>query len=153
MSKSSLVVAAMSGQTAAVNSTFFLFLVCLIRGWIVISCVARIPNLFAADSELELAPARRYRHFLLEREIEQGLARHLHLVSLSDDFRSGADPAADARADRRSFAAAREGTDDRPDRRSTDRSLGSARPTRLPGQLILSGCHRHSLSIHHNPGE
>src|SRR6267154_2729263 len=87
MSESSLVVAALSGQTAAVNSSFFLFLVCLIRGWIVISCVARIPNLFAADGELELAPARRYRHFLLQSEIEQSLARHLHLVSLSDDFR------------------------------------------------------------------
>jgi len=39
MSESSFAVAAMSGQTAAVNSTFFLFLACLIRGWIVISCV------------------------------------------------------------------------------------------------------------------
>jgi len=34
MSESSFVVAAVSGQTAAVNSTFVLFLVCLIRGWI-----------------------------------------------------------------------------------------------------------------------
>ena len=128
MSESSLVVAAMSGQTAAVHSTFFLFLVCLIRGWIVISCVARIPNLFAANGELELAPARRYRHFLLEREIEQGLARHLHLVSLRDDFRPCPSPSADARADRRSFAAASDGADDRSHRRSADRSLRSARP-------------------------
>ena len=39
MSESSLVVAAMRGQTAAVNSTFFLFLACLIRELIVIWCV------------------------------------------------------------------------------------------------------------------
>src|SRR5882762_7391347 len=149
MSESSLVVAAMSGQTASVNSTFFLFLACLIRGWIVISCVARIPNLFAADSELELAPARRYRHFLLEREIEQGLARHLHLVSLRDDFRPS--PSADARADRRSFAAASDGADDRSYHCSAGRSLRSARPARLAGQFIFSRQHRHRLPIHHNP--
>src|SRR5467141_1414367 len=123
MSKSSLVVAAMSGQTAAVNSTFFLFLVCLIRGWIVITCVARIPNLFAADGELELALARRYRHFLLQSEIEQSLARHLHLVSLNDDFRPCTRLSADARADRRSFAATSDGADDGSDQRSAGRPL------------------------------
>jgi len=39
MSESSLVVAPMSGQTAALNSTFSLSPACMIRGWIVISCV------------------------------------------------------------------------------------------------------------------
>jgi len=151
MSESSLVVAAMSGQTTAVNSTFFLFLACLIRELIVISCVSRIPNLFKADGELELAPARRYRHFLLQREIEQGLARHLNLVSLRDDFRPCPSSSADARADRRSFAAASDGADDRSYHRSAGRPLRSARPARLAGQFIFSRHHRHRLPIHHNP--
>jgi len=61
-------------------------------------------------------------------ELDQGLGRHLHLVSLGDYF----GPCARARADRCSFAAAGEGTDDRSHRRSADRSLRSARPRDLP---------------------
>src|SRR5437868_916459 len=34
----------------------------------------------------ELALPHRHRQILLQREIEQGLARHLHLVSLGDYF-------------------------------------------------------------------
>src|SRR6266481_3021838 len=151
MSESSLVVAALSGQTAAVNSGFFFFLGSLFEGWMLFSSVARFPNLFAADGELELAPARRYRHFLLQSEIEQSLARHLHLVSLSDDFRPCPSPSADARADRRSFAAASDGADDRSYHRSAGRPLRSARPAGLAGQFIFSRHHRHRLPIHHNP--
>src|SRR3974390_2797203 len=43
----------------------------------------------------------RYRHVLLEREIEQGLARYFDLVTLGDDFRPGARSATDPRSNRR----------------------------------------------------
>jgi hypothetical protein len=53
----------------------------------------------------ELISAGRYRYILLQGELDQGLGRHLHLVSLGDYF----GPC--ARADRCSFAATGEGVD------------------------------------------
>ena len=97
----------------------------------------------------ELIPAGRYRYILLQGELDQGLGRHLHLVSLGDYFGPCARARADARADRCSFAAAGEGADDRSHRRSADRSLRSARPARLAGQFIVSRHDRHRLPIDH----
>jgi hypothetical protein len=48
----------------------------------------------------ELIPAVRYRYILLQGELDQGLGRHLDLVSLGDYFGSCARARADARADR-----------------------------------------------------
>jgi len=101
----------------------------------------------------ELALARRYRHIFLQREIEQGLTRHLYLVTTGDDFRACASTCADARADRCSLAAVGNGTDDRSKSRSANRSLRCARAARLAGRFIFSRHHRHHLSIHHNPGQ
>src|SRR5260370_30163491 len=55
--------------------------------------------------QFKLASRLRYRHVLLQREVEQGLARNLHLVSLGDDVRTCASSTADGRTDPRTFTA------------------------------------------------
>jgi hypothetical protein len=79
----------------------------------------------------ELIPAGRYRYILLQGELDQGLGRHLHLVSLGDYFGPCARSRADARADRCSFAATGEGPDDRSHRRSADRLFAVLAPRDL----------------------
>src|SRR5882672_1665438 len=97
----------------------------------------------------ELIPTGRYRYILLQGELDQRLRRYSHLVSFGDCFGPCARARTDARTDRRSFAAAGEGADDRTHRCSTDRSLRSARPARLAGQFIVSRHDRHRLPIDH----
>ena len=55
--------------------------------------------------------ARCYQDFLLQGEIDQGLAWHLNLVSLGHRFGSCSHAGANARTDRRSFAAPGDRTD------------------------------------------
>src|SRR4029434_318055 len=62
-----------------------------------------------------------YRQILLQREIEQGVARHVHLVSLRDDFRACTNSSPDTSADRCPFAAPCDSADDRSHSGSTDR--------------------------------
>jgi hypothetical protein len=69
---------------------------------------------------------------LLQREIEQGLTRHLYLVAPSDDFRACAGACADARADRCSLAAVGCGADDRSKSRSADVLFAVLAPRDLP---------------------
>src|SRR6516164_1581073 len=71
----------------------------------------------------------RYRHVLLEREIEQGLARYFDLVTLGDDFRPGARSTTDPRSNGRTLTTAGNGANDRPDRGPSYGSLRCARPT------------------------
>ena len=75
------------------------------------------PDIYRTRSYLslhcqELVPADRYRHILLQGELDQRLGRHSYLVSLGDYFRPRAHAGAHARADCCSFTAAGQGADD-----------------------------------------
>src|SRR5579862_2180040 len=80
-----------------------------------------------------------YRYILLQGEVEQRFTRYLHLIASGDDFRACAGRGAHARADRRSFAAAGNGSDERAKSCSADGSLCGARTARLAGNFIFPG--------------
>lgn len=65
-----------------------------------------------ANGSDDLVLLDRYRHTLLQCEIEQGLAWHSDLVSFGDDFRSCACGTSNARPDGRTLAATGDSTND-----------------------------------------
>src|SRR5271165_738951 len=110
-------------------------------------------SILASNLYQELAPTSRHRYVPLQRELEQSLAWHFHLVSLRDDFRTSADARTDARTDRRTFAAAGNGTNDRSCRRPADCSRRCTGPAGLAAQFIIARHNWHGQTIHDNPGQ
>src|SRR5271157_5370101 len=103
---------------------------CLIRAHLTSPILALSLLTARLTSEAERSGCRN-RHALLQSEIQQGLARDLHLVSLSDNFRGGSHG--------RPFPAACKRTDDAPNGGSPNSSFRGTLALGFARDFVFSG--------------
>src|SRR5271157_40635 len=111
---------------------------CLIRAHLTSPILALSLVTARLTSEAERSGCRN-RHALLQSEIQQGLARDLHLVSLSDNFRGGSHARPCSCPDGRPFPAACKRTDDAPNGGSPNSSFRGTLALGFARDFVFSG--------------